>query len=332
MRRKIGEWQKSVYNTAFAWYTDTASERQRYGVCRAAARRKGFNVRKFVILTDSCCDLNWETACADQIEALPLSFRFGEEEYENHLDERDMSLHRFYERIRQGEMPSTAAVSVGAFEDAMRRHLRAGEDILCLSFSSGLSTTYQSAAIAAEHLKEEFPEGTIRVVDTLCASGGEGLLVTLCAQQKAQGKSLQEISDYATAMIPHLCHWFTVDDLNHLKRGGRVSSTTAMLGTMLSIKPVLRMDDKGRLESISKSRGRRQALLALVERMEKSFDPSLSRTVFINHSDCLEDAEFVKQEILRRMDADISFHPIGPVIGSHTGTGTVALFFTGTNR
>ena len=289
-------------------------------------------MRDFVIMTDSCCDLTAQMAEELGVVVLPLHLLIGEETFANHLDGREIGFKEFYDRVRDGAMPTTSAVSVGAFEDAMRPILAEGKDILCLNFSSALSTTYQSATIAAETMREEFPEASVRVLDTLSASAGQGLLVYLCAQQKAGGKSIDEVYEYAQSMIPHMSHWVTVDDLNHLKRGGRISATTAMVGTMLSIKPVLHIDDEGRLISVSKARGRKAALKAVVDEMEKRLlDPSLP--IFISHGDCLDDARIVAEDIKARLGVEVqTISYVGPVIGAHTGAGVIALCFIGKER
>ena len=287
-------------------------------------------MRDFAILTDSCCDLPAELAKEMEVEALPLSVTMGEKEYRNFLDGRDIGFQEFYETIRKGAMPTTSAVSVGAFEEAMRSVLEAGKDILCLNFSSALSTTYQSAVIAAEDLRAEFPEAKLFVVDSLSASLGQGLLVYLCHREKMNGKTIDQVRDFALKTIPALRAWFTVNDLNHLKRGGRISAATAMFGSMLSMKPVMRVDETGHLVAVSKARGRKASLLALVEEMERQAENPGEQTVFISHGDCREDAEFVAEEIRRRFGTrDIMIHYIGPVIGSLTGCGVVALFYLG---
>ena len=264
---------------------------------------------------------------------LPLSLELSGQTYHNYLDGREIGFSQFYDRIRAGETATTSAISVGAFEEAMRPVLESGKDILCLSFSSALSTTYQSAVIAAGEMAESFPEARIHVVDTLSASLGQGLLVYLCAKQKQAGLDIDALRDYAEQTKGRVCHWFTVDDLNHLKRGGRVSATAALFGTMLSIKPVLHVDDQGRLIPVSKARGRRASLTALVERMEQTAVDPETQTVFISHGDCLEDAQFVADEIRRRFGTeDIRINFVGPVIGNHSGPGTMALFFLGTER
>jgi len=290
-------------------------------------------MRDYIIMTDSCCDLTAQLAEELNVTVLPLSLLIGEESYRNYLDGREIGFHEFYDRVRGGAMPSTSAVSVGDFEDVMRPILAEGKDILYIAFSSALSTTYQSAVIAASELKEEFPEATIHTVDSKAASLGQGMYVYLCAQQKAAGKSLEEVFAYAEDMKLKICHWFTVDDLNHLKRGGRVSAATALVGTMLSIKPVLHVDDEGRLINVSKARGRKASLLALVNEMENAAIDPKNQTIFISHGDCEDDANIVANEIRKRFGTeDIRINYVGPVIGSHTGAGVVALFFVGEKR
>jgi DegV family protein with EDD domain len=290
-------------------------------------------MRDFVLMTDSCCDMTAELADELELTVLPLSLQMGEQTYRNYLDGRELGFHDFYEQLRGGALSTTSAISVGDFQEQMRPILEQGKDILCISFSSALSTTYQSAVIASEDLKEEFPDARIFVVDSRCASLGQGLLVYLCAQEKRKGRSIEELRDYAEATRGSVVHWFTVDDLNHLKRGGRVSAAAALFGTMLSIKPVLHVDDEGRLIPMSKARGRKASLLALVDKMgETAIDPR-HQTVFISHGDCLADAQFVAEEVRRRFGTeDIRINFVGPVIGNHSGPGTLALFFLGTAR
>ncbi|WP_295581853.1 DegV family protein [uncultured Oscillibacter sp.] len=290
-------------------------------------------MRDYVIMTDSCCDLTAQMAEELELAVLPLSLEMGGQTYRNWLDGRDIPFETFYGRLRSGETATTSAVSVGDFEEAMRPILAAGKDILCLSFSSALSTTYQSASIAAQSLAEEFPQGRVLVVDSLCASLGQGLFVYLCAMEKRKGRSLEELRRYAEDIRGRVCHWFTVDDLNHLKRGGRINAATALFGTMLAIKPVMHVDDEGRLIPVSKARGRKASLLALVDHMEQTAADPAGQTVFISHGDCAEDAGFVAEEIRRRFGtADIRINYVGPVIGNHSGPGTVALFFLGNRR
>ena len=290
-------------------------------------------MRDFVILTDSCCDLTAELAQELGLTVIPLSLELSGATYHNYLDGREIGFEDFYARIRAGETATTSAVSVGEFEDAMRPILAQGKDILCINFSSALSTTYQSAVIAAQELSESRPEAKFLVVDSLCASLGQGLFVYLCAREKAKGRSLEEVYNFALETRGKVCHWFTVDDLNHLKRGGRINAATALFGTMLAIKPVMHVDDEGRLIPVSKARGRKASLLALVDEMEKTAIDPKDQTVFISHGDCLADAEFVAGEVRRRFGTeDIRINYVGPVIGNHSGPGTMALFFLGTQR
>lgn len=290
-------------------------------------------MRDFVLMTDSCCDMTAEMEKDLEISVLPLTLQMGENAYRNWLDGREIGFHEFYERIRGGETALTSAVSVGDFEDRMREILDAGKDILCINFSSALSGTYQSAVIAAEDLQEEYPEAKIYVVDSLSASLGQGMLLSLCARQKREGKTIEEVRDYAEETKGKIAHWFTVDDLNYLKRGGRISAATAALGTVLSIKPILKVDETGHLISAGKARGRKAALKALVDRMEETAVNPGEQTVFISHGDCEEDALFVADEIRRRFGTkEICINYVGPVIGNHTGPGVVALLFLAESR
>ena len=290
-------------------------------------------MRDYVILTDSCCDLTAGMAEELSLEVLPLSLVMGGATYYNYLDGRDIGFRDFYARVRNGETATTSAISVGTFEEKMRSILQSGRDILCISFSSALSTTYQSAAIAAQELSESRPEAKFLVVDSLCASLGQGLFVYLCAREKAKGRSLEEVYNFALETRGKVCHWFTVDDLNHLKRGGRINAATALFGTMLAIKPVMHVDDEGRLIPVSKARGRKASLLALVDEMEKTAIDPKNQTVFISHGDCEADARFVADEVRRRFGTeDIRINYVGPVIGNHSGPGTLALFFVGQHR
>ena len=290
-------------------------------------------MRDFVIMTDSCCDMTARMAHELGLVVLPLSLHMGDQEYRNLLDGSEIGFDTFYSRIRSGELATTSAVSVGAFEEKMREILNQDKDILCINFSSALSTTYQSAVIAAEDLRGEFPQARILVVDSLCASLGQGLLLYLCAREKERGRTLEEVHTFAETTKGNVCHWFTVDDLNHLKRGGRISGATAFFGTMLSIKPVMHVDDGGHLVPVSKARGRKYSLLELVDHMEKTAIDPASQTVFISHGDCEGDARFVADEIRRRFGTQqIYINYVGPVIGNHSGPGTLALFFLGRER
>ena len=287
----------------------------------------------YVLLTDSSADLTAGLVEELGVEVLPLSFHMGEKTYRNWPDDREIDPHDFYDRLRAGEMATTSAVNVSDYTEAVEPLLRAGKDVLVVAFSSGLSATCNSARIAAQELSEQYPDRKIYVVDSLCASLGQGLLVWYAARMKAEGKSMEEVRDWLEENKLHLCHWFTVDDLHFLKRGGRVSAATAVVGSMLSIKPVLHVDDEGHLINMAKARGRGASLTALVDHMEQTAIDPAGQTVFLSHGDCLEDAEKVAQEVKRRLGAkEVVLNDIGPVIGAHAGPGTVALFFLGTKR
>ena len=225
----------------------------------------------FVILTDSCCDMTARMAADLELEVLPLSLNMEDRVYHNYLDGREIGFQDFYARLRAGALATTSAISVGVFDEAMRKILDSGRDVLYLAFSSALSTTYQSAVIAADDLREAYPGRKIFVVDTLSASLGQGLLVYLCVQEKRKGKTIDQVHVFAEETKAKVCHWFTVDDLNHLKRGGRVSAAAALLGTMLSIKPIITFSDDGQLQSIAKVRGRRQVQDKILELLRARF-------------------------------------------------------------
>ena len=283
----------------------------------------------YVIMSDSSCDL--EAGMAKELELItpPLHVLIGGETFKNYLDWREISPEDFYGRLRAGQMGKTSAVNVSEFEEEMRAVCAKGLDILCLSFSSGLSTTYQSACIAAETIRREFPERTIEVVDTLCAALGQGLILKLCVDQKRAGKSLIEVRDYCENNKLRINSWITVDSLDTLKRGGRISPTAAFFGTMLSIKPVIHVDDEGKLIPMMKIRGRKQALTALAEKFAAVYDPACPEA-WISHGDSIEDVKFLESEITRLTGVDkFVVNLLGPVIGSHTGPGLIALFFLG---
>lgn len=285
------------------------------------------------ILTDSCCDLTQETADALELTVVPLMLHYKGETYPNDLDYHSIDIKEVYAGLRSGASTSTTAANPAGWTAAAEPILAGGEDILILAFSSGLSTTYHSACMAAQELLEQYPQRKIYVVDTLSASLGQGLLVWHTAKLRQSGASLEEARDFAENNKLHLCHWFTVDDLFFLKRGGRVSAATAVAGTMLQIKPVMHMDDEGHLINMAKARGRKASIQALAAKVgELAYDPS-KQTMFICHGDCLEDAEYLKKLLMEQYQVpEIRINYTGPVIGSHSGPGTLALFFLGEHR
>ncbi len=287
----------------------------------------------YVIVTDSSADLSAQMAEEAGVQVLPLRFTVEGQTYYNWPDNREMDPRVFYRMLREGEVATTAAVNISQYLDMLEPILQSGTDVLVLSFSSGLSATYDSSRLAAEELREKYPQRKIFAVDTLCASLGQGLLVWHAAQLKDQGKSIEEVRDWVEENKLHLCHQFTVDDLHFLKRGGRISATTAVVGTMLKIKPVLHVDDGGKLVNIGKARGRKASLKALVDRMEETAIDPAGQTVFISHGDCMEDAEYVAGLVKERMGVqDVRINYVGPVIGAHSGPGTLALFHLGSRR
>ena len=287
----------------------------------------------FVILTDSSADLDQSMVQRLDVQVLPLSFILNQTTYRNYPDNREMAPQDFYGRLRQGEAATTAALNVAEYTEALEPLLQAGHDVLILAFSSGLSTTFNSSSIAVEELREKYPERKLYTVDTLCASLGQGLLVYLAAQERAKGKSIEEVRQWAEDHKLSICHQFTVDDLHFLKRGGRVSAATAVVGSMLQIKPVLHVDNEGHLINIAKARGRHASLKALVDKMELTAINPADQMVFISHGDCLEDAQAVAEMVKARFGvSQVYLNQIGPVIGAHSGPGTVALFYIGTER
>ena len=287
----------------------------------------------YQIIADSTADLTPELIELLQVQVIPLCYMMEGKTYHNIPGGGEISVPDFYAKLRSGIMSTTTQVNSEQFIQVFTPLLEAGKDALYIAFSSGLSGTYQSALLAREELLERFPDRRLEVFDSRCASMGEGLLVYHAAKLSQQGKSLDEVLSWLKENALNLCHWFTVDDLNHLKRGGRVSTATALVGTMLGIKPVLHVDDEGHLIPVSKVRGRKQSLDALVKRMEESAVDPAGQMVFISHGDCLEDARYVETQVRERLgvqQVEVGF--IGPVIGAHSGPGTVALFFLGQRR
>ena len=288
---------------------------------------------EFVLMTDSSADLSQEMVQELGVTVLPLSFTIQGKVYRNYPDNREMDLPLFYDMLRAGELATTSAVNVAEYTQAVEPILQEKKDVLILAFSSGLSSTYQASVLAAEELREKYPDRKIYTVDTLCASLGQGLLVYLAVQEQRKGRSIEEVRDWAESTKLNLCHQFTVDDLHFLKRGGRISATTAVVGSMLQIKPVLHVDNEGHLINIGKARGRQASLKALVDKMEKMVTEEGRKTVFISHGDCRKDAVTVADMVRERFGTqDIRINYVGPVIGAHSGPGTLALFYLGTER
>lgn len=284
----------------------------------------------YQIVTDSCCDFTEEMYRKLDLTVLPLTVTFRSQTYD---DRNDDSLKDLYAGLQAGETAATAAANPESWANAFRSILDQGRDVLALAFSSGLSTTYQSAVIAAEELKESYPQRRIWVVDTLCASLGQGLLVWYACKKRDEGMELDALRDWVEENKLHLCHWFTVDDLMYLKRGGRVSAATALVGTMLSVKPILHVDDEGHLINVDKVRGRKASIAALAQKVGQLTQGYDNSTMFISHGNCREDAEALAAMLKAQYGVqEVYINYVGAVIGSHSGPGTLALFFLGDHR
>ena len=288
-------------------------------------------MNNFVIYTDSGCDIAPAVLAEWGVEWSSLSFCFTDENVE--YTATDMSVRTFYDRMRAGASAKTSAINIGEFQDAFEPILQQGKDILYIGFSSALSTTYNSAAIAAKQLMVQYPERTVIALDSLSASAGLGLLVYLAVQKRKSGATLADTATYITDMRLQICHWVTVDDLEYLKRGGRISPTIAFVGNALGVKPQIHVDNRGSLVNVSKVRGRKKAIAALADKYGALAVEPANGVVFISHSDCLEDAESLADLLHTRYGVTVArITDIGTVIGAHTGPGTVALFFVGKER
>ena len=288
----------------------------------------------FEIVTDSSSNLIEDLIDEFGLHILPLSFMVDGEQYHSYLKGEHTDLAQFYAMMREGKVITTSLPNMAESEELLRGLLAAGKDVLYIGFSSGLSGTFQEIDLLLGQLAQEFPERTVLTVDTLAASGGEGLLVWHAATLARDGASIEEVHRWLEDNKLKLAHWFTVDDLMFLFRGGRVSKTSAWAGTLLNIKPVMHVDDEGHLIPLEKVRGRKKSLKALVDHMEATADaPVAEQTVFITHGDCLEDAEYVADLVRERFGVtDIVINYVDPVIGAHSGPGTMALFFLADHR
>lgn len=288
-------------------------------------------MNEFVIFADSACDMTADTLREWGVKYVSLTFKFADSDRE-YLN-GDMPTKEFYDKMREGGVATTSAANMETFKDAFRPVLADGKDIFYLGFSSGLSTTYNSARMAAEELKEEFPERTVVCVDSLSASAGYGLLLYFAVEAKKAGKSIEEIAAICEERREGLCHWFTVDDLKYLKRGGRISPTVALVGTLLGIKPVLHMDNEGHLINVTKVRGRNAALAALADQIAEKANGKPDSPIYICNADCPDDVETLKKMIMDKYNLPVDMVvDVGTVIGAHSGPGTIAVFFSGCCR
>ena len=289
-------------------------------------------MREYVITTDNNSDLPEEFYREHGVGCTYLSYNM---DGKNYTHDNFLPVHEFYEHMRNGSLPTTAQVNPDSARLLMEPYLKEGKDILHIAFSSGLSGSYNSTRIAAEELSEEYPDRKIIVIDSLCASLGQGLLVYLAQKRKEAGEDIDTVAKWVEDNRLRIVHLFTVDDLNHLYRGGRVSKTTAVVGSMLNIKPVLHVDDEGKLVAVGKVRGRKKALLELASLMDErlgSYKDSCD-TIFISHGDCAEEAQFVVDKIKEKYKINtVIMNDVGATIGAHSGPGTIALFFVGDLR
>lgn len=287
---------------------------------------------KTLLITDSCSDLPVKYAEDNNIVIMPLSYNFKGKSYQDDFG-KSISYKDFYSEVRNGEMPSTSQINPSTFEETFRKYVSQGYSLIYIAFSSALSGTHNSACIARDTILEENPEADISVIDSKCASLGLGLLVYNACERLKSGVSKEELVNWVENNKLKLNHWFTVDDLHHLKRGGRVSSTSAILGTLLDIKPILIVNKEGKLIPVAKVKGRKKSIKTLLEALkERIVDPE-NQVIAISHGDCEEDARFLERLIKESINVkDIVFNYIGPVIGSHSGPGTITVFFFGKER
>lgn len=286
---------------------------------------------KFVIITDSACDMDKNTLNKWNVKFIDLSLSFIDDNevlYNSEINPKD-----FYQRMRNGGVAKTSAVNTESFKMLFKEELEKGNDILYLGFSSGLSTTFNSGRVAAEELSEKYKDRKIKIVDSLCASAGQGLLLYLACQKRDEDLDIESVAKYLEDTKLNLCHWFTVNDLVYLKRGGRVSPTVAFVGSLLGIKPILHVDNEGHLKNVSKVRGRRTSIKALAQKYGELVRKRGEAPIYICHADCIDDANLLIDILKNDYNANVDMVVnTGPVIGAHSGPGTLALFFVGKER
>ena len=285
----------------------------------------------FAILTDTSCNLPTELVEAYDLTMMPLRYLMDGQEYASFTDGVQADFGAFYDKLRSGHVATTSLADASEAARMARGLLDAGKDVLYIGFSSGLSSNYEVVSHALEELAGDYPDRTLLCVDSLAASAGQGLLITYVARLRSQGRSIEECHAWVLEHRLNICHWFTVDDLMFLKRGGRVSAVSAIFGTALSIKPVLHVDEAGTLKVVAKERGRRKSIMALADRFAASVcdEPAATRPIYISHGDCYDDAKLLADAIKQRCPeaAEPLITYIDPVIGAHSGPGTLALFF-----
>ena len=290
-------------------------------------------MRQFEIFTDSACDITAKMIEDWNVTVVPLTVHLGDHSYGDYKDEREITYKEVYEKLRTDISASTSAVNIEDYHRVMEPMLSSGKDILCISFSSELSSTYANGYTAIKELREKYPERQIRIIDSKCASLGMGLLVSKAVALADEGRPIEEVEAMVRQTIPKTCHWFTVENLKRLRKGGRISATSAALGGLLHIKPVLYVDDAGKLQAASKVRGRQASIEKLADHVAEGIVSPEGQTVFISHGDCMEDVRVLINKIKERVPAkgfEVNFS--GPVIGAHAGAGLLAVFFFGEKR
>lgn len=288
---------------------------------------------EYKIVTDATADITLEDAAAIDIAVIPMQFMMGEESCTFGLGEGDITAKEFYDSLKAGKTASTSQITPYVYEEFFSKYLKEGLDILYVCFSSGLSDTINSARVAVENLKEEYPDRKVLIVDTLCASVGEAMMCDAVARKKRDGMSMEDLAKWVEDNRDNACHWFTVADLGHLARGGRISAVTAIAGTALNIKPILHLDITGHLVNVTKVRGRKKSIGALVDKFKEGYDAGYGKEVFIGHGDCIEDSNKMADGI-REVCPDINVHiyPVGPIIGAHTGPDILLVSYFGNNK
>lgn len=290
-------------------------------------------MRDFVIVTDSTSDIPDDMAKKLNIKVVPMSFTIGDKTYNHYPDSRELDIKTFYDKLRAGNVSLTAQINAAVYVDFFEEIIKLDMDILYISFSSALSSTYESSVTASKELLDKYPDFNIICIDSKSAALGETLLVYSAAQKKQEGMNIKEIANWVEENHLKICHFFTVDDLNHLKRGGRLTAMSAFIGTALDIKPILHVNDDGKLIPIDKIRGRKKALKVLFNYLSDLGEDIESQTIFIAHGDCIQEARYLESLIRETYNVkDVIIHHIGPIIGSHTGPGSVLLFFFGKHR
>lgn len=290
-------------------------------------------MKNFIIATDACSDLTNDIVKKEEIFVIPMVFETDKKTYHHYQDQRQMKVTDFYDELRNKEVYRTTLVNPGDFYTFFSELLKEGKDILYLAFSSALSGTYQSAVIAIDMLKDDYPERKIVAVDTLSASFGEGYLVWRAALLRNEGKTIDEVASWIEENKLKLNHIFTVEDLGTLKRGGRLSGAAAFIGSLLQIKPILYVTDEGKLVVLVKSRGRQNSLNEMIKIIKEKITEPEKQVIFIGHGDALKDAQKVGEVLKEELKVkDVVYSVIGPVIGSRSGPGTIAVFFMGDSR